>query len=68
MAKSLGLRAALSLARLWTKEGRRQEAHDLLLPVCGWFIEGFDTPDYKEANALLHELRVTVTKVLTHLR
>ena len=56
MAKSLGLRAALSLARLWTKEGRRQEAHDLLAPVYGWFIEGFDTPDYKEANALLHEL------------
>ncbi len=56
MAKSLGLRAALSLARLWTKEGRRQEAHDLLAPIYGWFIEGFDTPDYKEANALLDEL------------
>jgi class 3 adenylate cyclase/predicted ATPase len=60
MAKSLGLRAALSLARLWTKEGRRQEAHDLLAPIYGWFIEGFDTPDYKEANALLDELNVRV--------
>jgi predicted ATPase len=45
-----------SVARLWTKEGRRQEVHDLLAPIYGWFIEGFDTPDYKEANALLDEL------------
>jgi class 3 adenylate cyclase/predicted ATPase len=56
MAKSLGLRAALSLARLWAKEGRRSEARNLLAPIYGWFIEGFDTPDYKEANSLLEEL------------
>lgn len=57
MAKSLGLRAALSLARFWAKEGRRSEALDLLAPNYGWFIEGFDTPDHKEAKALLDELR-----------
>ena len=57
MAKSLGLRAALSLARLWAKEGRRSEAHDLLAPIYGWFIEGFGTPDHKEAKALLDQLR-----------
>jgi class 3 adenylate cyclase/predicted ATPase len=57
MAKSLGLRAALSLTRLWAKEGRRPEAHDLLAPICSSFIEGFATPDHREARALLDELR-----------
>jgi len=55
-AKSLELRAALSLARLWGEQGRRVEAHDLLAPVYGWFTEGFDTQDLKEAKALLDEL------------
>jgi predicted ATPase len=55
-AKSLELRAARDLARLWGEQGRRAEARDLLAPVYGWFTEGFDTPDLKEAKALLDEL------------
>ena len=50
------LRAATSLARLWGEQGRRGEARDLLAPVYGWFTEGFDTADLKEAAALLAEL------------
>jgi len=50
------LRAAASLARLWADRGRRTEAQDLLAPVYGWFTEGFDTPDLKDAKALLDEL------------
>jgi class 3 adenylate cyclase/predicted ATPase len=56
-AKSLELRATLSLARLWGERGRRPEARELLTPVYGWFTEGFDTGDLKEAKALLDELR-----------
>ena len=55
-ARSLELCAAMSLARLWGEQGRRAEAHDLLAPVYGWFTEGFDTPDLKEAKTLLDEL------------
>jgi predicted ATPase len=55
-AKSLELRAATSLARLWQQQGKRQEAHDLLAPVYGWFTEGFDTADLQEAKALLEVL------------
>jgi predicted ATPase len=55
-AKMWELRAAASLARLRRDQGRRAEAHDLLAPVYGWFTEGFDTPDLKEATALLGEL------------
>jgi predicted ATPase len=55
-AKSLELRAAMSLARLWQQQGKRQEAHDLLAPVYSWFTEGFDTVDLKDAKALLEEL------------
>jgi class 3 adenylate cyclase len=56
LAKSYELRAATSLARLWGERGRRAEARDLLAPVYGWFTEGFDTADLKEAKALLEEL------------
>jgi predicted ATPase len=55
-AKSLELRAAMSLARLWQSQDKRQDAVDLLAPVYGWFTEGFDTADLKEAKALLNEL------------
>jgi predicted ATPase len=55
-AKSLELRAAMSLARLWQQEGKRAEAHALLAPVYAWFTEGFDTADLQEARALLDEL------------
>jgi len=54
--RSWELRTAMSLARLWRDQGRRTEAHDLLAPVYGWFTEGFDTLDLKEAKALLREL------------
>ena len=55
-AKSLELRAAMSLARLWQQQGKRTEAHELLAPIYGWFTEGFDTADLQEAKALLEEL------------
>ncbi len=56
-AKLWELRAATSLARLWGERGERQKARDLLAPVYAWFTEGFDTPDLKDAKALLEELR-----------
>jgi class 3 adenylate cyclase/predicted ATPase len=55
-AKSWELRAAMSMARLWCDQGKPLEAHDLLAPVYGWFTEGFDTSDLKEAKALLAKL------------
>jgi predicted ATPase len=55
-AKSLELRAAISLAKLWQSQDKRQEAYDLLAPVHDWFTEGFDTSDLLEAKALLAEL------------
>jgi len=55
-AKSWELRAAMSMARLWRDQGKRQEARELLAPVYGWFTEGFDTRDLKEAKALLKAL------------
>ena len=55
-AKSWELRAAKSLARLWRDQGKVQQARELLAPVYGWFTEGFDTRDLKEAKALLDEL------------
>jgi predicted ATPase len=57
-AKSWELRAATSLAQLWCGQGKRQEAHDLLAPIHGWFTEGFNTLDLKEARALLDDLAV----------
>jgi predicted ATPase len=55
-AKYWELRAAMSLARLWRDQGKVQQARELLAPVYGWFTEGFDTRDLKEAKALLEEL------------
>lgn len=55
-AKSWELRAATSLSRLWAERGERQKALDLLTPLYGWFTEGFETPDLKDAKALLDQL------------
>ena len=55
-AKSWELRAAMSMARLWRDQGKPQQARELLAPVYGWFTEGFDTLDLKEAKALLDVL------------
>ena len=55
-AKSWEVRAAMSMARLWRDQGKPQQARDLLAPIYGWFTEGFDTRDLKEAKALLEEL------------
>jgi predicted ATPase len=54
-AKSWELRAAMSMARLWRDQGKRDEARNLLASVYGWFTEGFDTRDLNEAKALLEE-------------
>ena len=54
-ARSFELRAAMSMARLWRDQGKRDEARELLAPVYGWFTEGFDTRDLKEAKNLLDE-------------
>jgi predicted ATPase len=56
-AKSLELRAAMSLGRLWQRQGKHAEAHALLAATYGWFTEGFDTADLQEAKALLVALR-----------
>src|SRR5262249_49011243 len=55
-AKSWELRAAMSMTRLWRGQGKRQQAYDVLAPIFGWFTEGFDTLDLKQAKALLDEL------------
>jgi predicted ATPase len=55
-AKSLELRAAMSLSRLWQQQGKQTEARELLAPIYGWFTEGFDTADLQEARALLGAL------------
>jgi TOMM system kinase/cyclase fusion protein len=55
-AKSLELRAAMSLSRLWQQQGKQAEARELLAPIYGWFTEGFDTADLQEAKTLLEEL------------
>jgi predicted ATPase len=54
--KFLQLSASMSMARLWRDHGKRDEARELLAPVYGWFTEGFDTRDLKDAQALLDEL------------
>jgi predicted ATPase len=55
-ARSLELRASMSLARLWQQQGKTSKAHQMLAEVYGWFTEGFDTKDLQEARALLAEL------------
>ena len=55
-AKFWELRAATSLARLWRDQGKRRQAHDLLAPIYGWFTEGFNTLDLKQAKSLLEQL------------
>jgi predicted ATPase len=55
-AKALELRAAVSLSRLWRQQGRQGETRALLAPIYGWFTEGFDTADLREAKVLLAEL------------
>jgi predicted ATPase len=55
-AKSLELRAATSLARLWRRQGKTAEARQMLAEIYGWFTEGFDTKDLQEAKALLEEV------------
>ncbi|HEV8714512.1 MAG TPA: hypothetical protein VGX03_17005, partial [Candidatus Binatia bacterium] len=56
-AKSLELRAVMSLGRLWQQQGKRAEARQMLAEIYNWFTEGFETPDLQEATALLTELR-----------
>jgi predicted ATPase len=55
-AKSLELRAAMSLSRLWQRQGKKVEARNLLAEIYGWFTEGFDTADLKQAKLILEEL------------
>jgi predicted ATPase len=55
-AKSLELRAVMSLSRLWQQQGKKKEAHEILAEIYGWFTEGFDTKDLQEAKTLLEEL------------
>jgi predicted ATPase len=55
-ARSLELRAVMSLSRLWQQQGKQAEAHHPLAEIYGWFTEGFDTKDLQEAKALLEEL------------
>jgi predicted ATPase len=55
-AKSLELRAVMSLSRLWQQQGKKQEAHQMLADIYGWFTEGFDTKDLEDAKTLLQEL------------
>ena len=59
-AKSLELRAATSLARLWQQQGKQKEAHFMLSEIYNWFTEGFDTKDLQEAKALLDGLESNV--------
>ena len=55
-ARSRELRTSTNLAKLWESQGKRKEARDLLAPIYGWFTEGFDTKNLKEAKALIDEL------------
>jgi predicted ATPase len=59
-AKSLELRAVMSLARLWRQQGKQAEARQMLAEIYGWFTEGFDTKDLQEAKVLLEEFACAV--------
>ena len=59
-ARSWELRAAMSMARLWRDQGKPQQARELLARIYGWFTEGFDTRDLKDAKMLLEELQSPV--------
>ena len=61
-AKSLELRAVMSLSRVWQQQGRKAEAQQMLAEIYGWFTEGFDTADLREAKALLEELEGQATR------
>ena len=61
-AKSLELRVAMSLSRLWQQQGKKEEARQMLAEVYGWFTEGFDTKDLQEAKALLDSLGSSVQR------
>jgi predicted ATPase len=65
-AKSLELRAVMSLARLWQSQGKQDEARQILVEIYGWFTEGFDTKDLQEAKALIEELSHSVIERLNH--
>ena len=65
-AKSWELRAAMSMARLWRDQGKRDEARELLASVYGWFTEGFDTLDLKEAKSAARPVVVVSTKTCAH--
>jgi predicted ATPase len=67
-AKSLELRATISLARLLAKQDRQVEAHAMLAEVYGWFTEGFDTPDLTDAKALIDDLAVASHGLRTYMR
>ena len=67
-AKSWELRAAMNMVCLWRDQGERRQARDLLAPVYGWFTEGFDTLDLKEAKTLLDELALRLHKMSARLR
>lgn len=67
-AKLFELRSATRLAQLWRDQGRFADARKLLAPIWGWFTEGFDTKDLKEANALLCELSETVNRAIADSR
>jgi len=60
-AKSLELRAVMSLSRLWQSQGKKEEARQMLAEIYNWFTEGFDTKDLQEAKVLLEELEGDVT-------
>ena len=65
-AKLWELRASVALARLWTQQGKRKEARNLLAPVYDWFTEGFGTPDLLDAKALLEELAASLRSAGSH--
>jgi predicted ATPase len=65
-AKSLELRAVMSLARLWQSQGKQEEARQILAEIYNWFTEGFDTKDLQEAKALIEELSHSVIERLNH--